>query len=80
MPGFDYMTTSELSVLAGFKDTERVRVLCARGRFPGAFRAGRDWLIPREAALRWLQEDRDRRTKEARAKLGKAQAKKEGTD
>jgi len=58
-------TTGELGDVAGV-DPSRIRQLAAEGRFAGARKIGRDWMIPSEAAERWLKQDRDRRLKSAR--------------
>lgn len=42
------LTTAQAAERLGVS-TARIRQLCAQGRFPGAFRAGRDWMIPAEA-------------------------------
>jgi excisionase family DNA binding protein len=42
---------------------QRIRYLLMRGRFPGALRLGRDWLIPEASYEHWATVDRDRRFK-----------------
>ncbi|WP_166659494.1 helix-turn-helix domain-containing protein [Labedaea rhizosphaerae] len=39
------MTSSQAAAALGIS-TRRVRYLAARGCLPGAYRPGRDWLIP----------------------------------
>jgi len=58
-------TSGELAA-AGRVNASRIRQLCISGRFPGARKFGRDWLIPDDAAQVWLTVDRDRRRKESR--------------
>jgi len=53
-------TTTTLSIEAGV-ERARIRRLAIDGRFPGAFKVGRDWAIPDESARHWLSNDRDRR-------------------
>ena len=55
-----HLTTGQIAKKAGIS-AARVRQLCAEGRFSGAVKAGRDWLVPVEAVDRWLKTDRDRR-------------------
>lgn len=44
-----YMTVNQAAEKWGLSD-RRVRVLCAEGKIPGAFREGRGWKIPANAA------------------------------
>jgi len=55
-----WLTTGEIAERAGVS-AARVRQLVAEGRFSGAVKAGRDWLVPKTAVDRWLSKDRDRR-------------------
>lgn len=56
----DFYTTRELAEEAarrGRKVTqEYIRQQCKDGRIANAEQPGRDWLIPRSAALAWLRE------------------------
>jgi len=56
----DLLTVKDVSELAGVS-AARIRQLCAEGRFSGAQKLGRDWIIPRADVDRWLKTDRDRR-------------------
>lgn len=60
--GFQFLTVGQAAERAGVS-TVRVRRLASQGRFPGAFKAGRDWLLPVASVEVWLQKDRDRRFK-----------------
>lgn len=44
----DIMTTKEASELWGISQ-RRVAILCEEGRIPGVMKAGRTWLLPKEA-------------------------------
>lgn len=54
-----YITIAEAMELLGVTDA-RISQLCTSGKFPGAFRMGRTWLIPREAAERYVRQRRPR--------------------
>ena len=56
----EYLTVKQVAQLAGV-DESRVRVLCGQGRFEGAVKRGGAWFIPKDAAYRWMMDDRDRR-------------------
>lgn len=43
-----YLSTKQAAEALGLSD-RRVRVLAGEARFPGAFRVGRDWVIPAAA-------------------------------
>jgi len=53
-------TTRELTETAGAQGRKvtqsYVGRLCRQGRIEGAYKLGRDWVIPERAALEWLQE------------------------
>lgn len=44
----EYLSISQVSEKWGIKQ-RRIRVLCAEGRIPGAFKMGAYWSIPAEA-------------------------------
>jgi len=60
--GFEFLTVKQVAEREGLS-TRRVRVLASQGRFPGAVKVGRDWLLPVASVEAWLQKDRDRRFK-----------------
>jgi len=45
-----YQTVEEFAQDAGVSP-RRIRVICRQGRIPGAYKHGRDWMIP--AAATW---------------------------
>ncbi len=59
----DYMTTTEAAAELGVTRA-RIRQFIAEGRLPGARKAGRDWLIPRDA----LEPVRERKPGRPRSK------------
>jgi len=65
MDGQKVWTVEALSQEAGV-NRSRIRQLCLAGRFPGAFKFGKNWAIPDDAAQVWLRHDRDRRFKHYR--------------
>jgi excisionase family DNA binding protein len=50
----EYWSTQDLADASGLT-RQRIRQLLASGRIKG-FKVGRDWVIPREEAQRWLRE------------------------
>lgn len=44
----DYLSITQISEKWGIKQ-RRIRVLCAEGRIPGAYKVGAYWLIPENA-------------------------------
>lgn len=52
-------STKELAEEAGVTSTY-VRKLCQDGKIDGAYKVGRDWLIPADAGRAWLKERRAR--------------------
>lgn len=46
----DYLTTSEAAALSGTSESGW-RNRAAAGKIPGAWKAGRDWMIPRSAVV-----------------------------
>jgi hypothetical protein len=51
--------TNELGKAAGVSGSY-IRRLCSHGRLPGAYKAGRDWLVPAKVGEAWLAERRKR--------------------
>jgi hypothetical protein len=60
--GFQFVTVNQAAARAGIS-ASRVRLLASQGRFPGAVKVARDWLLPVTSVETWLQKDRDRRFK-----------------
>jgi len=60
--GFEFLTVKQVAEREGLS-TRRVRVLASQGRFPGALKVGRDWLLPVASVEQWRNDDRDRRRK-----------------
>jgi excisionase family DNA binding protein len=60
--GFEFLTVRQVAEGEGVS-MSRVRRLASEGRFPGAFKVGRDWLLPVASVETWLRVDRDRRRK-----------------
>lgn len=56
----EYLSVSQVAEKWGIKQ-RRIRVLCAEGRIPGAYKVGAYWLIPEDA----------QKPKDARIKTGK---------
>lgn len=48
------MTVKELAEAAGLS-AQRIRQILANDDIPGAYKFGYTWVIPREAAERWLE-------------------------
>jgi len=44
----EYLSVSQVAEKWGIKQ-RRIRVLCAEGRVPGAYKVGAYWLIPEDA-------------------------------
>ena len=44
----EFLTTKQASELWGIS-ARRVAILCAQGRIPGTFKAGKTWLLPPDA-------------------------------
>ncbi len=44
----EYLSISQVTEKWGIKQ-RRIRVLCAEGRIPGAYKVGAYWLIPEDA-------------------------------
>lgn len=44
----EYLSVSQVAEKWGIKQ-RRIRVLCAEGRVPGAYKVGAYWLIPKDA-------------------------------
>ena len=59
----ELLSTQQVSKLTGLSGA-RVRLLCQQGRFPGALKVSRDWVVPRSGAEFFLRHDRDRRRRE----------------
>jgi len=55
-------TAETLAQAEGFNPS-RVRQLCLEGRFPGARKLGKAWIIPDDDVQAWREQDRDRRFK-----------------
>ncbi len=53
----EYLSVSQVAEKWGIKQ-RRIRVLCAEGRIPGAYKVGAYWLIPEDA-----QKPKDERIK-----------------
>lgn len=56
----DYLSITQISEKWGIKQ-RRIRVLCAEGRIPGAYKVGAYWLIPENA-----EKPKDERVKSGR--------------
>jgi len=52
----EILTTEEVARVIGIGQ-RRVLVLIQTGRFPGAYRKGRMWLVPRKAAANYRKLD-----------------------